>query len=95
MKIRFFITLAIIFFYCYIWAQGVPQGINYQAVARDIKGVPMANQEINLKISLLAGDAGGKTVYTETHAIQSGELGMFSLVIGKGQPLRGNFTQVP
>jgi hypothetical protein len=95
MRTRFLFTIILFLFSIIIWSQGVPQGINYQAVARDIKGIPMANQEINLKISLLAGDAGGKTVYQETHAIQTGALGMFSLVIGKGQSLRGDFNQVP
>ncbi len=92
---RFLFTLAFIFSCLFIWAQGLPSGINYQAVARDSKGQPMINKDINFKISLLAGDAQGKTVYEETHSVQTGEIGMFSIIIGQGKALRGLFSEVP
>lgn len=95
MKKRFLITLAFIFSCLFIWAQGLPSGINYQAVARDSKGQPMVNKDINFKISLLAGDAQGKTVYEETHSIHTGEIGMFGLIVGQGKALRGEFSKVP
>jgi hypothetical protein len=88
MKKRFLITLAFIFSCLFIWAQGLPSGINYQAVARDSKGQPMVNKDINFKISLLAGDAQGKTVYEETHSIHTGEIGMFGLIVGQGSTKR-------
>ncbi len=95
MKKRFLFTLAFIFSCLFIWAQGLPSGINYQAVARDSKGQPMINKDINFKISLLAGDAQGKTVYEETHSIQTGEIGMFSIIVGQGKAIRGLFSEVP
>ncbi|MBX2928058.1 MAG: hypothetical protein KF852_09505 [Saprospiraceae bacterium] len=95
MKKYFFLSLAFLFIGLFAHAQGVPPGINYQAVARDGKGVPLAGREINLKISLLAGDAYGKSVYEETHRLITNELGVFSLVVGQGSVEKGNFTNVP
>ncbi len=90
-----FLTLAFVVCSLAAFAQGVPPGINYQAVARDAKGAPMANQSIQLKIALLAGDAQGKSVYEETHSVRTGDLGMFHIVVGQGQTLSGDFTRVP
>ncbi len=95
MKKRFLITLAFIFSSLFIWAQVLPSGINYQAVARDSKGQPMVNKDIDFKISLLAGDAQGKTVYEEIHSVRTGDIGMFGLIIGQGKTLRGEFSKVP
>ncbi len=95
MKRHFLSTLAFLFSCLMAFAQGVPPGINYQAVARDARGAPLANHEISLKITLLAGDAGGKSVYEETHRTATNEQGLFNLVIGQGQTLSGDFTQVP
>ncbi len=81
--------------YLFVNAQVLPSGINYQAVARDSKGQPMVNKDIDFKISLLAGDAQGKTVYEETHLVHTGEIGMFGLIIGQGKALRGEFSKVP
>lgn len=75
-------------------AQIVPQGIKYQAVARSLKGEVMADEKINLKVSLTAGDS--KSVfYTEVHSITTNELGLFSLVIGNGKTEKGSFQKVP
>ncbi|HRD80492.1 MAG TPA: hypothetical protein PLZ12_17925 [Saprospiraceae bacterium] len=95
MKKQSFITLFFLLAGFLLWGQGVPPGINYQAVARDSKGVPMIQQSIQLKIALLAGGANGKSVYEESHAVTTGQLGAFNIVIGQGQTLNGDFLKVP
>ncbi|MBX2928053.1 MAG: hypothetical protein KF852_09480 [Saprospiraceae bacterium] len=92
---RLFITICMLFTGLFAYAQGVPPGINYQAVARDAKGAPLVNHAIALKISLLAGDASGKSAYEEIHRLTTNELGLFSLVIGQGAAAKGDFTRVP
>lgn len=77
------------------FAQNAPPGINYQAVARDAKGQVLTNKDISLQISLYAGETGGKRAYTELHRIRTNELGLFSLVVGKGEIVGGDFKQVP
>ncbi len=78
-----------------IYAQNAPPGINYQAVARDEKGQVLTNKNISLQIRLYAGEVGGKAAYSEVHNITTNELGLFSLVVGKGEILGGDFQQVP
>lgn len=60
----------------------VPQGINYQAVARDEADAPVANQTIIIEVSIFGGSSSGTLVYQETHEVQTNDYGMFSLVIG-------------
>ncbi len=79
----------------FVNAQVLPSGINYQAVARDTKGQPLVNKDIDFKISLLAGDDKGKTVYEEIHSVHTGDVGMFGIIIGQGKALRGEFSKVP
>ncbi len=91
------LLLPIIFLLAVIsaWSQGVPPGINYQAIARDAKGAALANQTIGIKVSLRAGDAYGKSVYEETHRLRTNELGMFHLIVGQGRVREGDFTHIP
>jgi hypothetical protein len=95
MKRNLLLTLVILFAALSAFGQGVPPGINYQAVARDAKGAPLANHSISLKVTLLAGDADGKSVFEEAHHTATNEQGLFNLVIGQGQALKGDLTQVP
>ena len=61
-----------------------PQGIPYQAVARDNSGNLIKNQPISLRFKIHDGSAGGTVVYSETHAVTTDALGLFSLNIGSG-----------
>ena len=65
-------------------AQSVPQGMNYQAVARDMDGRVLADQNISLKISLLGDSPDGKVMYSEIHEVETSGLGLFNVVIGEG-----------
>ena len=77
-------------------AQSVPRGMNYQAVARDKSGEILANQIITLKISLVSQKGQSTTSYfTEIHRITTNKFGLFTLVIGKGSTLSGNFNSIP
>ncbi|MEL6124188.1 MAG: hypothetical protein AAFR14_10735, partial [Bacteroidota bacterium] len=43
----------------------VPYAFNYQGVARDVDGEPIADKEISLLISLLSGSEEGFTEFSE------------------------------
>ncbi len=78
-----------------VYAQHIPQGMQYQAVARDLQGKVLPNQEIMLRITLV-NDAKSPTVYfSEVHAAKTNSLGLFTLVIGGGQEETGKFADVP
>lgn len=91
------LQLAVLFLFLFTGAfsQNVPQGMKYQAVARDLTGNIMANQQISLKISLVSGSKSSTEHYTEIHHVITNQLGLFSLVIGEGKIDKGTFTKVP
>ncbi len=89
-------NLLLILFSCLssiIWGQ-VPQGIPYQAVARDAQGNPMANQSLTVQFSLHEASADGQVVYQETQTSSTNAQGLFSLTFGAGVPSVGTFTSI-
>lgn len=74
----------------YSFAQS-PDAFNYQAVARDASGNVLQTQLLGIKVSLLKGSESGAIVYSETFGPTTNEFGLFTLEIGKGAPVIGNF----
>jgi hypothetical protein len=76
-----------------VHSQGtVPGGINYQAVARDNYGKEIVNTDIEVRFSIKAGSPTGAIVYQEVFTeVTTSKYGVFSLVIGKGDPVLGTF----
>jgi len=72
-----------------------PQVIKYQAVARSIDGDPLINQDISVKISILAGTLAGVVIYSEQHYVETSGMGLFSLGIGNpNSVLSGTFEDI-
>jgi hypothetical protein len=72
----------------------VPQGINYQAVARNAQGLVIPTQNISVKFSILEGAITGPVLYQETHAVTTNNYGLFTLVIGGGTATTGTFIAI-
>ena len=70
-------------------AQVTPDGILFQAVARDINGNAAAGRNIYAKISILKGSSTGTSVYAESFKVVSSDDGIFTIVIGKGTRTSG------
>ncbi|HVA97950.1 MAG TPA: hypothetical protein VNG53_03565, partial [Bacteroidia bacterium] len=62
----------------------VPQGINYQAVARNSSGAELTNTAIQVKFTIHTGTASGPIEWEETQSATTNQFGLFSLVIGSG-----------
>lgn len=83
------------------WAQNVPQGINYQAVVRNGQGNLLANQAVDMRLSVLTGVNNPPIVtqYEEVHiGLQTNVFGLVNLVIGGGNQTGGlvtSFNQIP
>ncbi len=75
-----------------IFAQ--PQSFKYQAVARNSQGVAIANTTIGLMVSILEGSTNGTAVYSETFTTESNAAGVFSVNIGNGNVVSGNFSEI-
>lgn len=72
----------------------VPQGIPYQAVARDAQGNPMSNQPLTVQFSLHEASADGQVIYQETQTTTTNGQGLFSLTFGAGVPSVGTFANI-
>jgi hypothetical protein len=71
-----------------------PQGIPYQAVARNAQGNPMANQSLTVQFSLHEASADGQIVFQETQTTTTNGQGLFSLTFGVGVPSIGTFAGI-
>ena len=70
--------------FCAITFAQVPQGINYQGVARDASGVELTNQTLTIQLSVISGSSTGAVSWQETHTVATNDFGLFSAVIGGG-----------
>ena len=88
-----FLPLFAIFLFCALSTIAqAPKGINYQGVARDNEGTPYASKSIAVRISILKNAADGEVEYSETHKLQTNQFGLFTLVIGQGTKISGDFA---
>ncbi len=71
-----------------------PQSFKYQAVARNSEGVAIKDSPIGLQFSILSGSTNGNTVYSETFTANSNSLGLFTVDIGTGNVISGNFSDI-
>ena len=78
-------TLLLICLLTAVFAFGqAPQEINYQGVARNMKGSLLSNQAISLRLSIHDGSINGPVVYQETRALRTNGFGLFTVGIGSG-----------
>lgn len=75
----------------------VPQGFNYQAIARDNTGNPITDATLWVRLSILSDTTGfyssgsGTYVWEETHTnVKTNSFGMFTVVLGTGTKFQGS-----
>ncbi|MBK8686273.1 MAG: hypothetical protein IPN26_15555 [Bacteroidetes bacterium] len=76
-----------------IYAQA-PQKFNYQGIARDAQGNPIAKQQLSLKLTVLPTIDATVPEYEETQVVKTNEFGLYSLQIGGGTPVAGQMKMV-
>ncbi|MEM6265421.1 MAG: tail fiber domain-containing protein [Bacteroidota bacterium] len=74
-----------------LYAQA-PQGISFQAVARDASGLSIASTTVSVRFTVKNG--GGTTVYQETQSVTTDGFGLFTASIGRGTVVSGTFANV-
>lgn len=72
----------------------VPQKISYQAIARQASGAVLPNQSIGVEFIIYQNSPTGTVVYKENHNTSTNSFGLFSLFIGGGTPVFGNFSSI-
>jgi len=97
---------ALLSFSFYLLSSQVPQGFNYQAIARDGSGNPITNATISVKLSILTDTSGfyqngtGTYIWEEEQTgIKTNAFGLFTLVFGdpsatKKQGSAGTFSTI-
>lgn len=71
-----------------------PQKFNYQAVARNNSGVELTNQSLGVKLSIIDGTPNGTVVYAEKQTAITNAYGIFTLQVGGGTIISGNFSSI-
>jgi hypothetical protein len=71
-----------------------PQGIPYQAIARNASGVAIANTAVKVRFSIRDSIATGAIKYQETHNPTTSALGLFSVNVGMGTVISGTFSGI-
>ena len=72
----------------------LPNGISYQAIARDSLGQPLANSNVEVRFTLRDSSVTGSVVYKETHALTTNQFGLFSTAIGSGNTQSGVYSNI-
>ena len=63
----------------------IPQGFNYQAIARDASGNPIVNTAMPVRITIQSEQTGGTIFWQELHSsVTTNDFGMLTLVVGQG-----------
>jgi hypothetical protein len=75
-------------------AAPLPQGVPYQAAARDAQGQVIADAPVNVRFSLHEGAVDGAVSYSETHALTTNSIGLFNTVFGNGTPEQSAFDSI-
>ncbi|MEO0469868.1 MAG: tail fiber domain-containing protein [Bacteroidota bacterium] len=86
-------NLLILFLNTGILFAQVPQGVNYQAVARDGNAL-MTNQNIDVRFAIRENSISGPLIFEETHSTQTNQYGLFALVLGQGNVSTGDFSMI-
>jgi uncharacterized protein (TIGR02145 family) len=71
-----------------------PQGIPYQAIARNASGAAIANSAVRVRFSIRDSIATGIIRYQETHNPTTSALGLFSVNVGRGTVVSGSFAGI-
>ncbi|MGQ9621190.1 MAG: tail fiber domain-containing protein [Bacteroidales bacterium] len=89
MKTRFFLSFILALSSVLCALSQIPQGFNYQAIARDADGNPITGATIKVKLSVLSdttgfySGTGGTYIWEEEHTgVVTNSFGMFTVILG-------------
>lgn len=88
-----FLTLLFVAVSSMMFAQA-PFQFNFQAVARNIAGNPITNNDVDFRLSILQGSTDGEAIYVETQNVMTNNFGLANLVVGSGNIQLGGLDQV-
>jgi hypothetical protein len=79
------LLITLLSFSFYLLSSQIPQGFNYQAIARDATGTALPNLALPVRITIQSDSLGGTTFWIEEHSsVITNNLGLFTLIMGRG-----------
>ncbi|WP_298553605.1 hypothetical protein [uncultured Algibacter sp.] len=91
-NINYCITVLAFFLISVSFAQSAQKNfINYQAVAKDSAGELLVDESVNIQIAIKFGAPDVTASYVENHTVTTSSNGVFSLLIGNGVAISGDF----
>jgi trimeric autotransporter adhesin len=69
-------------------------GFNYQASIQSLSGESLENLSIKVRLNVLSGSPLGASVYAELQEVTTNADGIFSLVVGTGTVVSGEFNSI-
>ena len=88
-KIIFIIVLQCLALFIHAQVSKVPDGVLFQAIAKDPLGNPAKGRTIYIKNAIIQSSTTGTQVYVESHKVVASSDGVFTIVIGKGARTSG------
>jgi hypothetical protein len=86
--------IALLFACSCIHAQ-IPQTLNYQGIARNNNGSPLANQTIKIRLTIKDAVSGGNTLYREIKSVTTNSYGLYLVTINDGTgTISGAFSAI-
>lgn len=79
---KIIVNLLFFLFVSLVFAQNVPQGINWQGVLRGADGAPLENETVSVQFKINESTATGTTVYTQTETVTTNSDGLVTTIIG-------------
>lgn len=71
-----------------------PQKLNYQGIARNNSGQPLAAAALGLRITIRDLTATGTVLYQESHSATTNSYGLYNVAIGAGTAITGTFPGI-
>jgi len=93
-KLQVLILLVSLSISNYAQDDGFSRYINYQGVAGDASGAIIANQNIIVTIALRFNQPTSSISYEENHDVTTDQSGVFSLQIGNGTVVQGDYSAI-
>jgi hypothetical protein len=91
---RKFINTFLLFLIANLAQAQAPQGIPYQAAARNSSGAILASTAISVRFTIRDSVATGAIKYRETFSVTTTAQGMFSVNVGQGTVVSGSFAGI-
>lgn len=72
----------------------VPQAFSYQAIVTTEGGEVIQEQAVGVQVDILDDDINGPVIYRETHDVTTNMNGIYTLNIGQGSQVQGDFIAI-